>query len=153
MSTGTPSDLMMQGANWLRSSAATVCLTGAAISTESGIPDFRSRGGIWDVTVDARRGSPSFGNWFGIELSAENWLQMFVPRGFLHGFLTLQPDTEVQYKVDNAYAPECDGAVRWDDPDLAIGWPLAGAPKLSDKDAAAPLFAEWDTPFAMGDSA
>jgi len=112
-----------------------------------------TRGSIWDVAVDARRGSPSFGKWFGIELSAENWLQMFVPRGFLHGFPTMEPDTEVQYKVDSPYAPECDGAVRWDDPDLAIDWPLTTGPLLSDRDAAAPRFAQWDTPFELGDSA
>ena len=112
-----------------------------------------TRGRIWDVAVDARRGSPTFGKWYGIELSAENWLQLFVPRGFLHGFLTLEPDTEVQYKVDNPYAPECDGAVRWDDPDLAIDWPLTTGPLLSDKDAAAHRFAHWDTPFELGDSA
>ncbi len=108
-----------------------------------------SRGGIWDVAVDARRGSASFGKWFGIELSAENWLQMFVPRGFLHGFLTLEPDTEVQYKADNPYAPECDGAVAWNDPDLAIDWPITAAPVLSARDAAAPGFSEWETPFEL----
>ena len=108
-----------------------------------------SRGGIWDVAVDARRGSASFGNWFGIELSAENWLQLFVPRGFLHGFLTLEPDTEVQYKADNPYAPECDGAVAWNDPDLAIDWPITAAPVLSARDAAAPGFSDWETPFEL----
>jgi dTDP-4-dehydrorhamnose 3,5-epimerase len=111
-----------------------------------------TRGRIWDVAVDARRGSPAFGTWFGLELSAENWRQFFVPRGFLHGFLTLEADTEVQYKTDNAYAPECDGAVRWDDPDLAIGWPVSGAPVLSDKDAAAPRLADWQSPFDFGDA-
>ena len=111
-----------------------------------------TRGRIWDVAVDARRGSTTFGKWYGIELSAENWLQMLVPRGFLHGFLTMEPGTEVQYKVDNPYAPECDGAVRWDDPGLAIDWPLTTEPLLSDKDAAAPGFAEWDTPFEIGNS-
>jgi len=115
-----------------------------------------SRGRIWDVAVDARRGSASYGKWFGLELSAENWRQLFVPKGFLHGFLTLEPDTEAQYKVDNAYAPECDGAVRWDDPELAIDWPLGGlgadAPVLSAKDAAAPRLAEWRSPFELGDA-
>jgi len=108
-----------------------------------------SQGSIWDVAVDARRGSPDFGKWFGIELSAENWLQMFVPRGFLHGFLTLEPDTEVQYKVDSPYTPECDGAVAWNDPGLAIDWPITAAPSLSAKDAAAPRFSEWETPFDL----
>ncbi len=110
-------------------------------------------GRIWDVAVDMRRGSASYGQWFGLELSAENWRQLFVPRGFLHGFLTLEPDTEVQYKVDNPYAPDCDGAVRWDDPELAIDWPLAGAPVLSDKDAAAPGLAAWVSPFQFGENA
>ena len=106
-----------------------------------------SRGSIWDVAVDARRGSPDFGKWFGIGLSAENWLQLYVPRGFLHGFLTLEPDTEVQYKVDSPYSPECDGAVAWNDPTLGIEWPGTAAPVLSAKDAAAPRFADWETPF------
>jgi len=113
-----------------------------------------SRGRIWDVAVDVRRGSPSYGRWFGLELSPENWLQLFIPRGFLHGFLTLEPDSEVQYKADNPYAPDCDGAVRWDDPELAIDWPLTGlgpdAPVLSVKDAAAPLLADWQSPFEFG---
>jgi dTDP-4-dehydrorhamnose 3,5-epimerase len=112
-----------------------------------------TRGRIWDVAVDARRGSASFGKWFGVELSAGNGQQLFIPVGFLHGFLTMEPDTEVQYKVDNPYAPDCDGAVRWDDPDLAIGWPLAAAPVLSEKDAAAPGFAQWETPFGSGEPA
>jgi len=112
-----------------------------------------TRGSIWDVAVDARRGSASFGKWFGAGLSAENGLQLFIPTGFLHGFLTTGPDTEVQYKVDNPYAPDCDGAVRWEDPDLAIDWPLAAAPVLSEKDAAAPGFAQWETPFELGEPA
>lgn len=112
-----------------------------------------SRGRIWDVAVDARHGSPSFGKHFGIELSAENWCQLYIPRGFLHGFLTLEPNTEVQYKADNPYAPDCDGAVRWDDPDLAIGWPVDGVPVLSGKDAAAPRFSEWESPFRYGETA
>jgi dTDP-4-dehydrorhamnose 3,5-epimerase len=112
-----------------------------------------TRGRIWDVAVDARRGSASFGKWFGVELSAENGLQLFIPAGFLHGFLTTEPDNEVQYKVNNPYAPDCDGAVRWDDPDLAIEWPLIAAPVLSEKDATAPGFAQWETPFGSGEQA
>jgi len=115
-----------------------------------------TRGRMWDVAVDVRRGSPGYGRWFGLELSADNWRQLYVPRGFLHGFLTLEPDTEVQYKVDNSYAPDCDCTVRWDDPELAIEWPLTGlgpeAPMLSAKDAAAPPLARWESPFDFGDT-
>ena len=106
-----------------------------------------TRGRIWDVAVDARRGSPAYGRWFGLELSVKNWAQLYIPRGFLHGFLTLERDSEVQYKVDNAYARDCDGAVRWDDPAIGIDWPISDAPILSPKDAAAPLFADWQNPF------
>lgn len=106
-----------------------------------------TRGRIWDVAVDVRPGSPSFRQWVAVELSAENWKQLLIPRGFLHGFVTLQPDTEVQYKVDAPYAPEHDGSVAWNDPDLAVEWPLAGAPQLSAKDQRAPRFADWCNPF------
>lgn len=107
-----------------------------------------TRGAIFDVAVDYRIGSPDFGKWVGVELTAETGKQLLVPKGFLHGFLTLTPDTEVQYKCTDVYAPACDGAVRWDDPDLAIDWPLGGAkPHLSDKDATAPFVAETKSPF------
>ncbi|MCP5091752.1 MAG: dTDP-4-dehydrorhamnose 3,5-epimerase, partial [Gammaproteobacteria bacterium] len=100
-----------------------------------------ARGAVFDVAVDVRRGSPTFGQWTGVELSAENGRQLLVPVGFLHGFVTRAPDTEVLYKCSGAYAPECDGAVRFDDPDLAIDWGIdADAAVLSAKDAAAPLF-------------
>ncbi len=78
-----------------------------------------SRGAILDVAVDFREGSPHFGRWVSAELSAENGRQIFVPKGFLHGFLTLSDNTEVQYKCSDVYAPDCDGAVAWDDPDMA----------------------------------
>lgn len=107
-----------------------------------------SRGRIWDVAVDVRQGSPTEGQSFGVELSAENWAQLLVPKGCLHGFLTLEPDCEVQYKVDAPYDGTADGGVAWDDPDLAIDWPLRGArPVLSDKDRAAPALRDWDNPF------
>lgn len=97
------------------------------------------RGAVYDVAVDIRRTSPSFGKWVGLELSVEKWNQIFVPRGFAHGFVTLQPDTEVVYKVSEFYAPEHDRAIRFDDPDIAIGWPVeASEIQVSDKDAAAP---------------
>ena len=76
------------------------------------------RGSILDVAVDVRSGSPTYGQWVSAELSAENGVQIFVPRGFLHGFATLEPDTEIAYKVDNYYSKECDGAVLWNDATL-----------------------------------
>ncbi|MDE8346872.1 MAG: dTDP-4-dehydrorhamnose 3,5-epimerase [Acidocella sp.] len=99
------------------------------------------KGAIWDVAVDIRRGSPSFGKWVAAELSAENWAQLWIPGGFLHGFCTLLPDTEVIYKVTGDYAKDCERAVRWDDPTLALPWPVAADEALlSDKDKTAPLF-------------
>ncbi len=100
------------------------------------------RGAIFDVAVDLRRDSPSFGKWASCILSAAAWNQLLVPRGFAHGFLTLEPGVEVSYKVSAPYAPTAEGAIRWDDPDIAIDWPLAGkTPILSAKDAVAPAFA------------
>ena len=108
-----------------------------------------TRGKIFDVAVDIRRGSPAYGKWQGVELSPENGRQLLVPKGFLHGFLTLEDGTEVQYKCSDYYAPECDGAVRWDS--LAIDWPLGGAPILSEKDAAAVPFSEFQSPFVWNE--
>jgi dTDP-4-dehydrorhamnose 3,5-epimerase len=107
-----------------------------------------TRGAVLDVAVDYRTGSPHFGAWVAIELTAENGKQVFVPKGFLHGFVTLHDDTEVQYKCTDIYAPNCDGGVRWDDPDLAIDWGLNGdTPLLSAKDAVAPLISATESPF------
>lgn len=101
------------------------------------------RGSIFDVAVDIRSGSPTYGKWVSCVLSAGSWNQLLVPRGFAHGFLTLEPDVEVFYKVSAPYAPDCDRAIRWDDPALAIDWPLRGrTPVLSAKDAAAPSLAK-----------
>lgn len=105
------------------------------------------RGALFDVAVDIRKGSPTFGEWVGYELTAENGLQLLIPEGFLHGFATRMPDTEIIYKCSDYYAPDCDGAVRFDDPDLAIDWGLTGEAVLSDKDRKAPLLAALDNPF------
>lgn len=103
------------------------------------------RGALYDVAVDIRRGSPTFGLWVGVELSFENGRQLLIPEGFLHGFVTLENDTEIVYKCSDYYAPDCDGAVRWDS--CGIDWPLDGAPVMSDKDAGAVPFDAFDTPF------
>lgn len=103
------------------------------------------RGRLFDVAVDIRKGSPTYGHWVGVELSAENGRQLLVPKGFLHGFITREPDTEICYKCTDYYAPDCDGAVRWDS--CGIDWKLTGDPVLSEKDSAAPALAEFDSPF------
>ena len=110
------------------------------------------RGRIFDVAVDIRRGSPTYGQWTGAELSFDNGRQLLIPEGFLHGFMTLEPDCEIVYKCSDFYAPECDGAVRWDDPEIGIEWPSTGAdPVLSEKDAKAPALADFDTPFTYAE--
>ncbi|BCG61275.1 dTDP-4-dehydrorhamnose 3,5-epimerase [Paenibacillus sp. URB8-2] len=98
-----------------------------------------TRGVIYDVAVDIRKGSPSYGQWFGIELSADNKKQLLIPKGFAHGFMTLTEDVEVQYKCDELYAPECDGGILWNDPDIGVKWPIDVEPVLSAKDEKAPL--------------
>ena len=106
-------------------------------------------GAVVDVAVDARTGSPTYGRWVKARLDAENGVQIFVPRGFLHGFITLEPNTLVAYKVDDYYDRDSDGSVFWADPDLGIDWGYDGAPVLSEKDAAAQAFADFQTPFTM----
>lgn len=104
------------------------------------------RGRLFDVAVDIRNGSPTYGQWVGEELSFENGRQLWIPAGFLHGFITLEPDTEIVYKCTDHYSPECDGAVRWDS--CGIVWPDAGAPPvLSDKDLKATALADFTSPF------
>lgn len=106
------------------------------------------RGVLFDVAVDVRRGSPTYGQWVGEELSFENGRQLWIPPGFLHGFVTRVPETEVIYKCTDFYEPAADGAVRWDS--LGIDWGLTGDPVLSDKDAEAPAFGDWTSPFTYG---
>lgn len=108
-----------------------------------------TRGAILDVAVDIRTGSPTYGKWVGVELSADNGRQLFVPQGFLHGFVTLTDGCEVQYKCTDIYSPDHDGAVRWNDPAIGVDWGTL-APILSDKDTKAPLLADIGTPFRMG---
>lgn len=101
------------------------------------------KGRILDVAVDIRDGSPTFGRWVSLEVSAAAFNQILVPKGFAHGFLTLEPDTEVFYKVSAPYAADHDCGIRWNDPAVGIAWPAeASRPVLSNKDAAAPLLAE-----------
>lgn len=104
-----------------------------------------ARGAVFDVAVDIRKGSPTFGRWVGVALSAQAWNQILVPAGFAHGFLTLEPDTEVIYKVTDYYAPDCDRSICYDDAAIGIDWPLDGLKvQLSDKDARAPKLADAD---------
>lgn len=105
-----------------------------------------SRGAVLDVAVDMREGSPTYKKWFSIELSEENKLQLLVPRGFLHGFVTLSKDVEFMYKVDNGYNQAADRNVIWNDPELAIDWGIEH-PILSDKDREAPFLKDSDINF------
>ena len=106
-------------------------------------------GRLYDVAVDIRVGSPTYGQWVGVELSFENGKQLMIPTGFLHGFVTREPGTEIVYKCTDFYAPDCDGAVIWNDPAIGIDWDLGGIePVLSVKDAVAPTLAELGQVFA-----
>lgn len=106
------------------------------------------RGALFDVVVDIRKGSPTYGQWEGFDLSFENGRQVLIPEGFLHGFVTRAAETEIIYKCSGYYAPAHEGTVRFDCPDLAIDWGLEGTePLLSDKDAAAPGLADFESPF------
>jgi dTDP-4-dehydrorhamnose 3,5-epimerase len=107
-----------------------------------------ARGAVFDVAVDIRRGSPTYGRWIGLTLSATQWNQVLVPKGFAHGFVTLEPNTEVLYKLTSPHAPGHERAVRFDDPAIGIGWPIpATEMQLSDKDRTAPPLAGVETGF------
>lgn len=109
------------------------------------------RGRIFDVAVDMRRGSPDYGNWFGCELGFDDGRQLWIPAGFLHGFMTLEDNCEIIYKCTDHYAPDCDAAVRWDS--CGITWPsLDVDPVLSQKDAQAQTFDRFESPFTFGAS-
>ena len=105
-----------------------------------------TRGAVYDAVVDVRLGSPTYGKWYGLVLSEENMLRLFVPKGFAHGYMTLEPGTEVHYKVNSYYKPDHDAGVRWDDPALAIPWPGI-RPVLSEKDKLLPALADLESPF------
>ncbi len=102
-------------------------------------------GTVLDVAVDIRRGSPHFGQWVAVELSAENRRQLWIPEGFAHGFMALSDDARFLYKTTDTYAKDCERAIRWDDPAIAIDWPKDLQPMLAPKDASAPLLADAET--------
>lgn len=109
-----------------------------------------TRGSVFDVAVDIRRGSPTYARWVGVTLTADAGNQIFVPAGFAHGFVTLEPDTEVQYKVTAPYAPANDRSIRYDDPEIGVAWPVpVDASALSAKDRAATNLDQQDTGFAI----
>lgn len=110
-----------------------------------------TQGSIFDVAVDIRKGSHTFGKWFGIELSAENKKQLLVPKGFAHAFMTLTDHVEVQYKVDEPYSPENDRGIIWNDPEIGIDWPFDITPILSEKDQKAPLLKDTENNFNYGE--
>lgn len=106
-----------------------------------------AKGRAFDVAVDIRPGSATFGRWVGVELSADNKRQLWLPEGFAHGFLALEDDTHFLYKTTDVYAKDCEGSVAWNDPDIGIEWPLRGlTPSLADKDAQAPSLKALATP-------
>ena len=110
------------------------------------------RGVIFDVAVDIRQGSQTYGQWVGYVLSADNGHQLYVPIGFAHGFVTLEPNSEIVYKCSDYYAPETEGVIKWNDPDIGIDWPLTGNPILSEKDSLAPFFKDFESPFIHGEN-
>ena len=110
------------------------------------------RGSIFDVVVDVRKGSQSYGNWKGYELSSKKGNQLFIPTGFAHGFVTLSKNSEIIYKCSNYYAPEMEYSINWNDPNIGIQWPLKTNPILSEKDRNAPLLKNIESPFIFGEN-
>ncbi len=107
-------------------------------------------GRVLDVAVDLRAGSPTYGRWIAVELSDENHRRLFIPRGFAHGYSVLSPEATFTYKCDNYYAPESEGGIAWNDPDLAIDWQTADSePIISEKDRHHDAWADFDTPFSL----
>ena len=133
---GLPSRFVQD--NWSRSQKGTLRGLHFQDPNSQGKLVWCSRGAVWDVAVDIRKGSPTFGKWFGLELTEENKKQLYIPPGFAHGFCVLSDVADFQYKCTDNYMPQFDGGVRWNDPDLNIPWPIT-EPLLSVKDAAQPL--------------
>jgi dTDP-4-dehydrorhamnose 3,5-epimerase len=104
------------------------------------------RGSVYDVVVDIRKNSKTFGKWLGLTLSEDNKEMLFIPKGFAHGYCTLTPDSEFLYKVDSYYAPQHDAGIRWDDPAIGITWPVTN-PMVSEKDHRLPLLSDIESPF------
>lgn len=109
-----------------------------------------ARGAIFDVAVDIRSGSPTYGQWEGYELTSNNGNQLYIPIGFAHGFITLEPNSEVAYKCSNFYSPKDEGTVFWNDAEIGIDWSFKYNPLLSTKDASAPILKELKNPFIYG---
>ncbi|MEW5739890.1 MAG: dTDP-4-dehydrorhamnose 3,5-epimerase [Myxococcota bacterium] len=136
---GVPSHFVQD--NWSRSQKGTLRGLHFQHPKDQGKLVWCSRGAVWDVAVDVRKGSPTFGKWFGLELTEANKKQLWLPPGFAHGFCVLSESADFVYKCTETYAPDCEQAVRWDDPAIGIEWPVK-EPLLSKKDLAAPLLVD-----------
>ena len=110
------------------------------------------RGAIFDVAVDIRRGSPTYGKWKGYTLTAENGHQLYIPVGFAHGFVTMEPDSEIVYKCSDYYTPKLERSISWNDPEIKIDWPISNNPILSEKDAVASMLTDAENPYIYGEN-
>lgn len=128
--------------NWSRSQRGTLRGLHFQNPNAQGKLVWCAKGSVWDVAVDLRPGSPTRLKWYGVELSEENKIQLFIPKGFAHGFYVTSETADFIYKCTDLYRPENERAIRWNDPALGIGWPLVGEPTLSKKDIEAPLLAD-----------